>query len=187
MQTLGNKSGTIRAQLEKATKPKCRRDRRQKIIVPRKAEFECYICKYQPENYPKMEQHMEQHVAARDQRCDICHEMFTSNELKVHLCGTETDLKCEYCTRSFNVTSEILLHLENDHDNKILYKCVKCRRCARFFGTKYLRDLHERLQKVECEERPFVCSICFKSYKNKPCLDDHMISHTSESECQWSL
>lgn len=167
---------------EETTEPNYRRDRKQRTITPRKAEFQCYICKYEPKNYRMLERHIEQHVAARDQKCEICDEQLTSNELKVHLCGTETDLKCEYCTQSFNVTSEILQHLKDDHDSKLLYKCEKCRRCTRFFGMKYLRDLHERLQKEDSENRPFVCGICFKRYKHKSYRDDHMLKHSGESE-----
>lgn len=166
---------------KKKTERKRRRVRKTKSIPFIISQFQCHICKIHPKTLRKMKQHLEQHVAARDKKCEICDEQLTSNELKLHLCGTEVSLKCDFCTRLFNVTSDLLQHLTSDHDNKILHKC---RKCNRFFGIEYLRDLHERLHKKEYEyqQKPFACEICSKRYKHKATLHVHMLHHTGESE-----
>lgn len=128
-----------------------------------------------------MKRHIELHVAAQNHKCEICDEHFTLVEYKRHLCGTETNLICEYCSQTFNVTFDLLEHLKNDHSNKISHKC---RKCGQYFDMKYLRDLHENLHKKEYEYqlKPFVCEICSKRYKHKGTLQVHMLHHTGESK-----
>lgn len=140
------------------------------------ASFECYLCRMDFWKQSEVKFHLKLHVAARDKKCDICNEPLTSNELTSHLCGTETSIKCEYCSRLFNVTSKLLQHLGSEHDDKIFYRC---RRCNRYFDMEHLRDLHEKQHKEL--DRPFACDKCQKGFSSKVQLRAHQICHSDES------
>lgn len=146
--------------------------------------FECYLCKIKIRSWTETRTHLKQHVAARDKRCEICNEKLTSNELRWHLCETGGMIKCDYCNRSFNVTTEILQHLANEHDNKIMYRC---RICKRYFGMEHLRDLHEKQHEqraiqpkpIESKARPFTCNVCNRGFTSSNTLKCHESIHQS--------
>lgn len=142
-------------------------------------QFECYICNSGWSTLDKMLKHFQNHGIKRDNKCEICSQMLSLDELKMHICCMETNIKCEYCIRSFNVTSELLQHLTEDHDDKIRYIC---RKCNRFFEMKYLRDLHETQHKSVEQHINFLCEICSKGFEKETTLEEHLKSHSDESE-----
>lgn len=138
--------------------------------------FQCYICKATFRTQREVKLHLRQHVAARDKKCEICDEMLTSNELNQHICDMGSSIDCEYCSSSFNATAKLLQHLENEHDDKTLYRCKKCHR---FFATERLRDLHEERHKDQ--PKPFICDVCSKGFADKKLLRKHLEIHSTES------
>lgn len=145
--------------------------------------FECYICKIEFIMLAEVKDHLKKHSAARNRKCEICDEMLTSNEFNRHICGTGSEIQCEYCNDSFNATFKLMEHLESKHDdNKILYKCRKCcsATCGRFFDMEYLRDSHEKRRKFELT--PFICDVCHKGFSAKSKLKVHSIKHSIESK-----
>lgn len=138
--------------------------------------FECYICKMGFYNISEVKRHLKQHVAARDKKCVVCNEYLTVNELNEHICHHKKKLTCGYCDRTFDVTSELLKHSENTHEDRILYQC---RKCSQFYDTIELRKLHEKTHTEEL--KPFICKICFKGFNDKNCLKRHAHVHSNQS------
>lgn len=138
--------------------------------------FECYICKITHWNKVFIKKHMKEHVAARDKKCSICKEMFTSNELNEHIChSNDKSITCDYCTESFGATLKLLEHLKGSHGEQTIHKCCECNR---YFPTVSLRNLHEAFHK----DRPIVCEICSKRFPNIYELKSHSIAHSDESK-----
>lgn len=138
--------------------------------------FTCYLCKKMFRNRTQLKDHLDRHVAARDQKCDVCVESLTFNELNEHLCDSEKSLTCEFCPRSFNVTAELLQHLES-HQERVLHRC---RECSKYFGMEYLRNIHERTHQNEI--KLFTCDICEKRFAKKHNLQAHLQVHTMKSK-----
>lgn len=136
--------------------------------------FECYICKKTFRNQRYMRQHSKLHAAALDQKCAICNECLTSNELDWHVCRSNRSIACDYCDITFNATSRLLQHLETAHDGGILYKC---RKCPQFFGTINLRHIHEECHDVSPKPKPFICEICSKAFADRMQLKIHSVTH----------
>lgn len=146
-----------------------------------KTRFECYICGSGWSTLDKMLKHFKSHGITRDNKCKICDEMLSLDELKIHFCFMETTIKCEYCTRTFNVTIELLQHLNDDHDDKIRYICPILK-CCRYFEMKCFKELHEKQHGEQRAENNFLCEICAKGYEKEQHLEQHLKSHSNESE-----
>lgn len=127
--------------------------------------FECYLCKCQLENRKTTRDHLRQHLAARDMKCDSCGGRYTSNELQQwHICGRDDSsihqMSCEYCDEQFDSLQKCQQHLEAMHTDRTLYRCGKC---SKYFGMAQIRDLHESYyQHFQIKiERCKICSIEF--------------------------
>lgn len=143
-----------------------------------KIRFECYICKIELGGRQKVKSHMTRHTAARDQKCSICNESLTVNELNEHMCSPSKTTECDYCDSSFSVTAKLLQHLETEHTDRTLYRC---RKCPRFFGTIGLRSMHEE---NHVEQETFRCRVCKKAFPTRNARHIHMQLHPeSESMC----
>lgn len=140
-------------------------------------EYECYICKIKLNGWNDVKQHIRRHVQARNEKCDICAEMYTAKELNRHLCADGKSIQCEYCTKSFGATAKLIRHVEIEHaTEKILHRCKKCHR---FFGMALLKDLHE--MQHDNEEKLHVCEICSKAFSRRNLYEYHLVRHSNES------
>lgn len=137
--------------------------------------FECYICKIRLRAFRDVKKHLKLHVAARDNKCVICEENFTLNEIDWHLCYSEKIILCEYCNNTFGSTSKLIQHLENVHDDRTIYQC---RKCPRFFGTSQLRLWHERQHKDQV--KAFICELCSKRFTERNSLKNHSKTHETQ-------
>lgn len=140
--------------------------------------FECYICKIEFPSKVDVRNHLKLHTAARDMKCVVCQENFTSNELDYHMCLNEKSIVCDYCNTSFNATVKLLQHLESAHDDRTIYKCRKSS-CPQFFGMITLRTWHENEHKDQ--PKPFACDKCGKCFSDKQCLAGHLQRHNAQS------
>lgn len=96
----------------------------------------------------------------------------------------ENSLKCEQCPFSSNSSSELLFHKalhteavifeEDDKDPKVKsiprYKCPICDKI--FPRVSLLGHIRQHTQ-----ERPFICTICGKSFARKNNLQYHVKNH----------
>lgn len=140
--------------------------------------FECYICKCQLEHRRAVRKHLKQHVAARNTKCEICSERFTSNELlQWHICGCDDTkihkISCEHCVESFDSLVKCMRHLEAVHTDRTLHRC---RKCPRYFGMTKIRDFHEKYYQHH-KAKPYPCKFCSNTFGRKSALSNHML-HT---------
>lgn len=147
--------------------------------------YECYICKCQLTNRAAVREHLKQHVAARDTKCEICSERFTSTELEQwHICGSNdtkrSHISCEYCEQSFPSVAKCLQHLKNVHsDDQTIYRCRKCF-ASKCYGMKLLKTLHEKYRAHPVKK--FQCDICSRRYVDMVQIRVHMRTHSNASK-----
>lgn len=72
--------------------------------------------------------------------CEVCCELLTPTELKQHLCISEAQIICEYCSRSFKTTIEFSDHLTQNH---LITKMYECNRCEMVFSASVLLKFHQ--------------------------------------------
>lgn len=113
----------------------------------------------------------------RDMKCQICKEPLTLNESKCHLCGTQKMVKCEYCRKKFDVTINLLEHLETVHTtNK---RMIRCEKCSKFYPMEYLKECH---QATHDKTNPISFDFPPKQNPNKILLHSHLRTHKNQSK-----
>lgn len=148
---------------------------------PKGPFYECYICKCPLDRLCAVSKHLKQHVAARDTKCEICREQYTSKELmRWHVCGSDMKRKqivCEYCGELFESLLKCTQHLKTAHANdRSMYQC---RICVRYFAMKRLRDLHQKMYPHAVKS--FQCYMCTGKWTTVHQLKRHMRKvHTGE-------
>lgn len=135
--------------------------------------FECHQSKYLT-SVVALRKHLEQHEKNRI-KCTVCARRFEPNE--IHLCGNKKSIQCDYCRKKITATTELLEHLDKDHDEKKLHRCKKC---AKFYPMQFLRDAclasHVDIPKT------YTCETCSKSFAAIHNLTAHMKTHTNNIE-----
>ncbi|XP_072279670.1 uncharacterized protein [Pyxicephalus adspersus] len=92
----------------------------------------------------------------------------------------ETSLSCLGCGKTFNMRSELVIHLRSH--TSVTFSCSDC---GKSFSKKSEFDNHRKKHR---KENSFVCSECGKYFTEKRGLINHQRSHTGErpfscSEC----
>jgi hypothetical protein len=89
----------------------------------------------------------------------------------------QTIFKCHICTKTFNLKSNLRIHIEKVHEKK---KKFTCSHCSKGFYFKYLFQSHLVIHEFTSDSttnsnRPFRCDVngCGKFYKNKIGLHMH--------------
>ncbi|CAH0756796.1 unnamed protein product [Diatraea saccharalis] len=117
--------------------------------------------------------------------CNICClDLETKEQLAVHNAthhGIEGGnlFKCFGCEKRFKTRKARLAHEVNFCKGlKEGYKCIKCDRFLpkRSMYEAHMRDHREHLE-VELPENIFQCAKCYKLFKTKLCLTEHMAEH----------
>lgn len=140
-------------------------------------KFRCNLCKLELETEEALNNHQIEHKNYR--KCEIC--KINANP-ETHLCSTENSILCEYCDESFTVTTKLLKHLEEAHEQKKLHRCEKC---PKFFSMIRLRELHMEQHMNEPCQAQFICKICSKNFANKNGLYIHTkYSHMNDKREQ---
>lgn len=133
--------------------------------------LECYICKMRSiQNITYLRNHISNHDVF--ERCDICKSSLESEDVNIHLCGKENSIQCEYCDENFTSTVKLLAHLNDNHEQKLSYKCDKC---PKLLPMIFLKEQH-MTQHVDIP-RPFICDVCPKAFTTKLNLKSHKYIH----------
>lgn len=94
-----------------------------------------YLKKFEPVHVQKTEE------------CSVCKLKLTTDELYLHLCqqkNNESDIRCEYCLKSYSSTKKLLNHLRVSHDHKLEKVVYHCKQCPAIFEMAKLMDIHMR-------------------------------------------
>ncbi|XP_063217030.1 uncharacterized protein LOC134527923 [Bacillus rossius redtenbacheri] len=93
-------------------------------------------------------------------------------------CHKEHSFKCPECSHKTDHWNSMSSHLWQSHAIDMeLYACDQCS----YKTTSYskLMNLHHR---IHGDERPFLCDICGKGFKNQKQLRNHKATHTSKQK-----
>lgn len=142
--------------------------------------FRCTLCDETYSTIGDYRKHMREHE--RPAKCDVCKLPRFTDELDTHLCGDQYQIQCEYCDKSFTITTQLIEHLEC-HENQKFYHCKECHS---YFGMKVLRDYHQEYHTRQSKNH--TCETCSKSFASKNNLISHMKTHTTEkSKCSHNV
>ncbi|KAF7660802.1 hypothetical protein LDENG_00274920 [Lucifuga dentata] len=121
----------------------------------------------------RLREHMRSHTQERVVACPTCGSMFSSNtKLFDHLhrqAEPVESLECEHCGKGF-ANERLLRDHVRQHVNN-----VKCPICDMSCTTLGAVKIHIRFR--HCDERPFPCDFCDKSFKNQRDLQKHTDIH----------
>lgn len=131
-------------------------------------------------SYYKSNASMKAAKAEKTEKCIVCKEKLTKEELFTHLCLKDgNELQCQYCTRMFKVTTRLLEHLQIFHDDKQFYDCD---RCTRQYEMVELLHIHQKSHTSDLQPK-FPCEKCEKTFYLQSRLDQHAKSeHPEQTE-----
>lgn len=136
-----------------------------------KYPFECYVCKEPMVSLAEVRMHLPEHDVAPSKKCVICRESLTDDQLRFHLCRSgDKIISCEYCSQTFVSISSVMSHLENDHRDQRIHKCLDCKK---YFSMKILMEYHNQLHEKK-GKREHICPTCNKAFFESSHLKSHI-------------
>lgn len=136
-----------------------------------KYPFECYVCKEPMVSLAEVRMHLPKHDVTPSKKCVICREALTDDQQRFHLCRSgDKIISCEYCPETFVSISSIMNHLENDHRDKRIHKCLDCKK---YFSMQILMEYHNQLHEKK-GKREHICPTCNKAFFESSHLKGHI-------------
>ncbi|XP_030013854.1 zinc finger protein 1035 isoform X2 [Sphaeramia orbicularis] len=140
----------------------------------------------------------EEHGESKQLQCSLCKEVFDDPHILrkhclTHISGSSR-CQCPFCNQNFNSRRYLLRHMLI-HTGDKSYSCTNC-------GKQFYRDLYLRLHREKCmptrttnlatapqlvhcgektKKRPYLCTICPRSFCKKIRLKNHLIAHKKNS------
>ncbi|XP_025832552.1 zinc finger protein 37 isoform X8 [Agrilus planipennis] len=147
-----------------------------------------------------------------EEPCEICSEMFPNkNALEIHYENDHEDqYTCEICKAGFKKIIDYICHLQRHREDN-LFACPLCEvTTEKFYQIRVHIKKHEQFRKFKCKicekrfscysshlehmkfvhhgQKPCVCDICGKRFRNEGCLtthkDEHMWKINGGMECE---
>ena len=87
--------------------------------------------------------------------------------------GDDKPYKCIECNKGYTAHSSL-----REHNNRVHLKKLKCKHCNRAFGTKGNLNVH--INQVHTKQGKHGCSFCTKRFSTLFCLKKHLRIHTNE-------
>lgn len=133
--------------------------------------FECYVCREPMISLAEVRMHLPKHDVAPSKKCVICREALTDDQKRFHLCRSgDKIISCEYCPETFVSISSVMAHLENDHRDKRIHKCLDCKK---YFSMQILMEYHNQLHEKK-GKREHICPTCNKAFFESGHLKGHI-------------
>ncbi|XP_072014045.1 uncharacterized protein [Amphiura filiformis] len=154
-----------------------------KIDCPVTHAYTCDQCDVKFKWYNTVVNHNLTHSLYRPYICDHdgCNKGFKNpQQLRSHKVthrGNRQKHICHICGAGLVSNTKLRRHMETVH-SKSRPKPYKCTYCNKSFLDKWRQNHHERLSHLN--ERPFVCEVCGKAFKENSALVTHNYSHTGE-------
>ncbi|GAB0092598.1 hypothetical protein DMENIID0001_076050 [Sergentomyia squamirostris] len=140
------------------------------------------------EEKPKFKQknlgmHLKIHEKHQELVCAYCEKPFKNKEsMKRHEREHtgEKPFECSVCSKKFLEKSKMMKHKQG-HKNEDARKAANtCAQCGKGFRHKFILDRHVLIHR---EDKPEECQVCFKRFKHRPGLLNHMAVHTKPFVC----
>ncbi|XP_026158460.1 zinc finger protein 14-like [Mastacembelus armatus] len=171
------------------------------IVTHRKAtNSECYTCPDCQRNFAfpeDLNKHLQIHVKENNGTCPKCNETFNSpEELESHMGVHEKSYTCSTCGKKFKVEYALKKHEQGHQDEQ--YYCSLCRKhFSKLSHYKRHVMVHNRREsrcphcdsvflqltalkyhlRTHIEERPYQCTCCIETFKEKEDLEQHCLKH----------
>lgn len=109
-----------------------------------KVKFKCPHCDKVFNHYSNMNAHVHKKHKEKKIQCTSCPKTFAYQyELRehmfIHLGGTGSKFKCQYCNKSFQRSTTLKNHEKTTH---LGIKRFQCEFCGKLFGTKFNMKVH---------------------------------------------
>lgn len=155
----------------------------RKLVAHRRAdhpdaELKCIRCGHRCPTKGALRKHMFTHRDRKHYKCDECEKRFTSGSTLYHhrraMHGDRKPYQCKICGVSFNFNNSMKLHMLR-HGGLRPHKCTTC-------NKSYLTASHlkHHVRAVHVEAKPFLCSVCHKTFPYENSLRLHKMLHTGE-------
>lgn len=136
-----------------------------------KYPFECYVCKESMVSLAEVRMHLPTHDITASKKCVICCDRLTDVQLRFHLCRSgDKIISCEYCPQTFVSISSVMAHLEKEHRDQRIHKCLDCKK---YFSMKILMEYHNQLHEKK-GKRDHICLTCNKAFFESGHLKNHI-------------
>ncbi|XP_033763431.1 uncharacterized protein LOC117344710 [Pecten maximus] len=142
----------------------------------------CHICGKNFDHVRYMKAHMKRHSDIKDYVCKICNKRFTERttlkgHMEIHKKPDERTYRyvCDFCGKRFLNKNTYTDHL-NKHTGEKPYHCDMC---DKRFTFKSVLDKHKLFKHTT--SKPFPCPICRKGFKMQRLLNQHLVTHTGQS------
>ena len=115
-------------------------------------------------------------------RCSECSKSFKNPcDFKRHMTThtSERNFLCEFCFMAFSFKSNLVRHIQKQHEEEGLNERFKCQFCPNEYKDRSSLKTHER--KHTEGSQPHQCSICGKGFAATASLKDH-IKYVHEGE-----
>lgn len=136
----------------------------------------CTVCGKKLINH-NIKRHMLIHTDEYPYECFICHKGFKQSPcLKIHLSkhSGEKPFVCDVCGLTYISRKSLTLHTLIHSD-----KAFKCTQCE--FTFRYQFKLKRHISRVHEKKRPYLCSVCGKSFSGADGKAQHMRTHAEKS------
>ncbi|XP_073991057.1 uncharacterized protein isoform X2 [Rhodnius prolixus] len=140
--------------------------------------FDCKMCSKSFAHLNSLMAHERVHTGERPYMCNYCPRTFAQystakSHEEMHMGGLRM-FQCEICDRMFKTELDLSTH-RSSHEGLHEYKCITCNR-----GFKKQSDLNKHNQRYHCDNKPYPCNQCTKSYVTLRELQLHATVHTGE-------